>query len=207
MNYWRHRGGSFLPNIGSHVTLWAAICAIVPLLGAQSPCLDDLPGDGATRVFDASFDRNSQGRSFSCDIYVTASQAQQALEDFRFGFVYDSQAHIERSVSFPLRVSIRAGGSEPKAMLLNDFSEWLEFKSGHFDKYERALIACSTLKNVRIYKRDGGFSIGLGRIWFVPSKDELKVSVITVAPLPRDTLHWLCLGEEPAVDQGPPMNP
>ena len=86
-------------------------------------------------------------------------------------------------------------------MSLKDFSEWLEFKSGNFDKYERALIACATIGNVRIYKRDGGFSIGLGRVWFVPSDDGPKVSVITVAPLASDTFRWLCLGEEPRIDQ------
>lgn len=177
-----------------------------PALCAQSTCLDDRPGDDTTRAFDLAVDRNSLGRSFSCDIYVTASQAHRALKDFRFGFFYDSQPHIERSVAFPLQVNIRAEGGETRILSLNNVSEWLEFKSGNFDKYERALIACATLGNVRIYKRDGGFSIGLGHVWFVPSDDGVKVRVINVSHLRSDLFQRLCLGEKPPTEEKPPGN-
>ncbi len=189
---------SALRNAGIAVGLLTSVLA-TPTLNAQAPCLGDLPGDETTRAFDATHDRNFQGHSFSCDVFVTASQAFAALEDFRLGFLYDSKAHIERVVKFPLKVNVMSEGKEPQELSIRDFSEWLKFKEHHFDKYERALIACSTLSNVRIYKRDGGFSIGLGRVWFIFARgDGLRVRVVNVAPLRVDLWTSLCLGEEPS---------
>jgi len=162
-------------------------------------CLDWLVEQGTAGYsdFDAERDRNSRGRSFSCDAAIKASDALRLIEDFRYGFLYDSPAHIERSVGFPLNVRVWDGNSPPQIQRLSIASadEWIEFKKGRFSKTERALIACSNLDNLQVNRPWSGFAIGLGRIWFLPSEDgEHRVQEINVKPLDSELLLRMCLG-------------
>jgi hypothetical protein len=121
---------------------------------AKDPCLDGLKaGQRGSSQFDLDHDVNAEGDSFSCDVGVRASTALSVLEDFRYGFLYDSRPHLERSIHFPLKVTIATSESEDQVLFIKDVADWLKFKAGHFDHHERALIACAHLANVRIYKK------------------------------------------------------
>ena len=181
------------------IYLVATISMLQLPLSSQESCLEALAAgeQDLNRQFDLEHDRNVLGQSFSCDAGFSASDALRVLEDFRYGFLYDSREHIDRSVRFPLTVYVKENDAAPeKELTIDGFSEWVAFKTEHFDPYERALIACATLRNVRIYKKWSGFAIGLGRIWFMLPVDEpLKVNVINVRPLEAELFLRLCVGE------------
>ncbi len=165
------------------------------VVSAQAPCLDDSKASGGKRLqFDVDYDKNAQGDSFSCAVGVHATEALSVLEDFRYGFLYDSKPHLERSLRFPLKITIATSDFEDHVVSIKTVTEWLAFKAGHFDQYERALIACATLKNVHIYKKWSGFAIGLGRVWFMNSQDSgLRVAQINVAPMSEKLFQSSCV--------------
>jgi hypothetical protein len=166
--------------------------------GAQQPCLARFAGQAnrASLQFDLEHDRNREGGSFSCDVFVRASKARSVLEDFRYGFLYDSRPHLERSIRFPLKVTVVDAQGAEQVLTITDVGKWLKFKAEHFDPYERALIACATLANVHIYKKWSGFAIGLGRVWFFNYLDGgLRVGQINVEPLSPELFRKSCVGE------------
>lgn len=175
---------------------------VLPLLAALivptvvvGQCIDRLKGSTANLEFDRNHDLDSRGNSFSCDVGIRASEAVSALEDFRYGFLYDSRRHLERSLNFPLKIAIADDQSE-KLFLVNTVSEWLKFKASHFDKHERALIACSNLANVTIHKKYSGFAIGTGRIWFFRFPNHgLRVGHINVASMSAELFRTSCVVE------------
>jgi hypothetical protein len=175
------------------------LCSIlVARAQTQAPCLKDLRGDPANSKFDLDYDRNSEGGSFSCDVMVRASKARSVLEDFRYGFVYDSQPHLIRSIIFPLKITVAGNGSaSDQVVSIKDVGMWLKFKATHFDPYERAMITCATLANVHIFKKWSGFSIGLGRVWFFNYLNSgLRVGQINVGPMSPELFRKSCLGQQ-----------
>lgn len=86
-----------------------ALLFITPIL--KGNCLDRLKGKSVTPKFDIEYDSDADGNSFSCDVGVRASEALVVLEDFRYGFVYDSLPHLERSIHFPLKVTVATSES------------------------------------------------------------------------------------------------
>lgn len=179
----------------------AVLTLLFPVhLWCQEPCIETETDDeySSERAFDIKFDRNDRGQSFSCDAGFSATKARDVLEAFRYGFLYDSKRHIEQSVSFPLKVHVKeTDESTERSYSVSSFSEWVAFKEDNFSAEERALIACATLKNVRIYRRWSGFSIGLGRVWFMkPVDEDPRVTVINIRPLTSDLLLRLCVGGE-----------
>ena len=163
----------------------------------KDSCLDSLKGSSENSRFDLAHDLNSEGDSFSCDVEIRASAALSVLESFRYGFLYDSRPHLERSIHFPLKVTVSQGESDgDKVVLIKDVSAWLTFKASHFDPYERALISCANLANVRIYKKWSAFAIGTGRVWFFNSLNfGLRVGQINIAPMSKDLFQELCVVE------------
>jgi hypothetical protein len=161
----------------------------------KDSCLDSLKGNSGNSRFDMAHDLNSQGDSFSCDVEIRASAALSVLEDFRYGFLYDSRPHLERSIHFPLKVTVSQGASDgDQVVLIKDISAWLTFKASHFDPYERALIACANLANVRIYKKWSAFAIGTGRVWFFNSLNfGLRVEQINIAPISKELFQESCV--------------
>ena len=120
---------------------------------------------------------------------VRPSEAVVALEDFRHGFLYDNLPRLERSIHFPLKIAI-----EDRPVIINNMAEWLKFKANHFDKYERALIACASLENITLFARWGGFAIGTGRIWFFNyGKQGVRVGQINVAPMRAELFESSCV--------------
>lgn len=178
---------------------WSVLVfAFVAAASGQGPCLKNLAGGttNASRQFDLDHDRNAEGGSFSCDVMVRASRARSVLEDFRYGFVYDSPPHLERSIRFPLKVTIVGAQGGEQVLTITDVGKWLKFKADHFDPYERAMIACATLANVHIYKKWSGFTIGLGRVWFFNSLNSgLRVGQINVEALSPELFRKSCIGE------------
>ena len=177
------------------LVLWVFVFCLPLMLSAQAPCLDgSKEGGSKSSQFDVEHDQNAQGDSFSCAVGVHASTALSVLEDFRYGFLYDSRPHLERSIRFPLKVTIATSDFEDHVISIKSVSEWLTFKAGHFDQYERALIACANLRNVHIYKKWSGFAIGLGRIWFLNSLDSgLRVTQINIAPMSEKLFQSSCV--------------
>jgi hypothetical protein len=175
-----------------------ASLALIMLIPAsaqpQAPCLE---GRGRAQQFDLDRDQNSEGDSFSCDVFVRASVALKVLEDFRYGFLYDSRTHLARSIHFPLKVTISTSATEDRVLLLKDVTQWLAFKATHFDRYERALIACANLSNVHIFRKWSGFAIGQGRVWFFNSRDYgLRVGQVNLAPMNESLFLDSCVGSD-----------
>ena len=161
----------------------------------KDSCLESLKGNGVNSPFDVAHDLNSQGDSFSCDVEIRASAALSVLEAFRYGFLYDSRPHLERSIHFPLKVTVSQAGREgDQVVIIKDISAWLTFKASHFDPYERALIACATLSNVGIYKKWSAFAIGFGEVWFFNSLNfGLRVGQINIAPMSKELFQKSCV--------------
>lgn len=181
----------------SLVSVALALLFLVPPIGGQ--CLERLKGKSRTSQFDLEHDLDAGGNSFSCDVGVRASEALRVLEDFRYGFVYDSVAHLMRSVHFPLKVTVATSESTDRTVMINTAKEWLTFKTNHFDKHERALIACANLANVTIFKKWSGFAIGLGRVWFFNSANYgLRVGQINVAPMSESLFVSSCVVDRPS---------
>ena len=180
----------------------AAISAavVIPARAQEDTCLSEVygkyapsPSDADYR-FDLTFDRNVHGESFSCEILATASAARRTLEAFRFGFLYDSKEHIERSVRFPLdiaRFRTRKTTEEGKKVTVRNFEEWTTIKKQWFDRLQGALISCANLETVRIYK-NRGFAITHGMVWFT-GKD-VKVGAINLMPVTEKQLVAECAG-------------
>jgi hypothetical protein len=87
---------------------------------AKGPCLNGLKGENRNLQFDHDQDLDAEGDSFSCDIGVRASAAVSVLEDFRYGFLYDSRPHLERSMHFPLKITVAASESEDQVVFIKD---------------------------------------------------------------------------------------
>ena len=178
------------------------ITLLLARTNAQESCLGWLETERKASYgpFDIEHDRNERSRSFSCDAGITASDALRLIEDFRYGFLYDSEEHIEQSVRFPLTIRVKEKESVGvQTLKIATFMEWVVFKANHFDRNERALIACATLGNVRLFRKWNGFAIGLGRVWFLESSGEShKVAVINVKPLKHELFKRLCVGDEDA---------
>jgi hypothetical protein len=161
---------------------------------AKDPCLNGLKGQSRNLQFELDHDLDAAGNSFSCDAGIRASAALSVLEDFRYGFLYDSRPHLERSIHFPLKVTIAISESEDQVIFLKDVPAWLKFKAGHFDQYERAVIACAHLGNVQIVKKWSGFAIGLGEVWFFNSLNYgLRVGQINVKPTSEKAFRTSCV--------------
>ena len=147
---------------------------------------------GLVRESDRSFDINSQGRSFSCDLIVSATNARQVLEDFRSGVLYRERDKIARSVRFPLTVYINPNGGHARTTLtIHDLDEWVTFSDEKLVGTRLALISCASVRNVRIY-RNRGFTIGYGMIWFTGATDDLAVSAINIGPATEKELLEFC---------------
>lgn len=187
------------------VAALARCCLLVSILAAtisltvqaKDHCLAAVKGPSVNPRFDVDHDLNAQGDSFSCDVEVRASTALSVLEAFRYGFLYDSRAHLDRSIQFPLKVTVARSDFDPaQVLLIKDVPDWLKFKARHFNPYERAMIACANLANVRIFKKWSGFSIGSGRVWFFNSVNfGLKVGQINVAPMGEELFLEACVAD------------
>ena len=191
----RHLSSCFGVSVFSGCTL---LCVTSYAAGPQDNCLDTVyqyygstPSE-AEHQFNLQFDRNLRGRSFSCQIIASASDARRTLEDFRTGFLYDSNEHFERSVRLPLTISVyrTLGVEKPKHVTVRNFKDWLNAKKELFDPVATALVSCANLRNVRIYK-NRGFAIGHGFIWF--TGDDVKVGAINLRPRPKEQLLTNCL--------------
>lgn len=172
-----------------------ALLFITPIV--EGNCLERLEGKSDTPKFDIEHDLDAGGDSFSCDVGVRASEALVVLEAFRYGFVYDSVPHLERSIHFPLKVTIATSESTSREVVINTAKEWLAFKADHLDKHERALIACANLANVSIFRKWSGFAIGRGRVWFFNSENYgLKVGQVNVAPMNENLFVSSCVVDQ-----------
>jgi hypothetical protein len=173
-----------------------------PLIRAQDSkaCLDKLKiRQNSSLEFDLKFDRNAEGDYFSCDVLVRPSYALSVLEDFRYGFLYDSKPHFMRAILFPLTITIAGDekNSKEQEVKINNFDSWMEFKKTHFSQYERAMIACASLNNVHIHQKYSAFTIGFGRVWFYNTVNHgLKVNEINIRPMDRDLFVKSCISEE-----------
>jgi hypothetical protein len=155
-------------------------------------------GGDADYAFDLRFDRTKGGDSFSCDLEIRASEAATAIEAFRFGVLYDSEDHIRDSVLFPLAVGIqdtRSTTEEPRSLWIANFAEWETFKKAHLSKLQLAMIACASLRNVKIVKsRTYGFMIGSGMVWFeaLTNVPGVRVTAINLVPVEPDDVLESC---------------
>lgn len=188
-------GRSFAALARWHLFVFVVAITLSLTANAKEPCLSDVKGSSGNLQFDVAHDLNAQGDSFSCDVEVRASIALSVLEAFRYGFLYDSRPHLERSIHFPLKVTVSQSDSEgDQVVLVKNIADWLKFKASHFGSYERATIACANLANVRIYKKWSGFSIGFGQVWFFNSVNfGLRVGQINVTPMSEEQFRRACV--------------
>ena len=121
-----------------------------------------------SRDFNVKFDRNSDGDSFSCEPVVSASQARDAIEAFRYGFLYESEEHLARSVDFPIpaiKKQTRAFGDKGVETTLKTPRDLIEYKK-QFNALQIAMIACASLPTVYIAGWRGFFLGRPGMVWF-----------------------------------------
>ena len=189
----------------------AAICIALahfvfqPAVFAQTraACLDDpllsMPANELERTFDVQFDRNAEGSSFSCDIFVRAAEAHAALNRFRMGVLYESRDDLNASIRFPIKSGVLntlEGGVPPIDIYkIEDADDFIDFKRREFSDALIALISCANTLNVMIVKsRTYGFAIGLGSIWFQPEFNvhPVKVTGINVYPVSEEIVLDRC---------------
>jgi hypothetical protein len=162
--------------------------------------LHDKNTSPAERSFDYRFDRPLGGRSFSCDLYTTASQARRVLDVFRSGVLYEDEAALQRSIRFPLTVNIQDTLSiQEKARTIKVLNpkDWLVFQRENFRPEHKALVACSSVLNVDVVtSRSYGFMIGGGMIWFQKPVGDAgpRVTVVNFMPEPDHALLRDCKG-------------
>jgi len=195
--------GLYVPQ--SLTSILVSICVVavsasvaIPARAQEDTCLSKLYAEHtpseADYLFDVAFDRNFQGKSFSCEILATASEARSTLEDFRFGYLYNSEEHIERSIRFPLTVArfkTRKSTEEGERVTVRNFEEWMTIKQQWFDGLQAAFISCANVRSVRIYK-NRGFAIRNGMVWF--TGEDVKVGPISLMPVTEEELVAECAG-------------
>ena len=146
--------------------------------------------------FNVKFDRNSDGDSFSCGPVVSASQARDALEAFRYGFLYESEEHLARSVLFPLlatKKQTRALDDKGVDTTLKAPGDLIEYKK-QFNALQIAMIACASLSTVNVVGWRG-FFIGVPNlVWFRAMVGVgVRVTSIRLVPTKTDWLLERCI--------------
>lgn len=109
--------------------------------GASLPVSDtcQLTFSGATAVFDREHDRDTVGGgSLYCRLAVTASQANQAISDFKSAVDTPVKQRIGAILTFPVKVQdshpISGGKVKDSTVLLNTRMEWAKFVQQKFTK-------------------------------------------------------------------------
>ena len=184
------------------VVIVAAVVQTPILAQVRTSCLDSQflsePADEFERAFDVQFDRNANGASFSCDIFVRASEAHRALNRFRMGVLYESRDDLNASVTFPITAAVydtTRADIPIDIFKLENADDFINFKRSEFDDALIGLISCANTINVMIRKsRTYGFAIGPGAIWFQPLVDvhPVKVTGITVWPISKEWVADEC---------------
>lgn len=185
--------------------LWgrSLLLLVAAPIGAQTVgCFERLhreqPKD-AEYSFDLRFDMASAGGSFSCDLDVRASDARKAIEDLRYGVLYQSMPHLHRAIRFPLNISVFESldvRAVARTVEVRDERALLEFIKTRFDGPTLTLIACANLRNVTIVKgRRDGFMIAAGTVWFQrePNYRRPRVTTINLGPVPEKSLVDSCM--------------
>ena len=170
-------------------------------LAQSSDCLARLhrgqPRD-ADYYFDLRFDLIATGGSFACDLDVRPSDARKAIDDFRYGVLYESELHLGRAIRFPVSVGIRKTlevQEVGETVELRTPKEWIDFMKSRLDAAHLTLTACANLRNVTIVKaRSYGFMLGAGTVWFNRSPNERRprVTSVNIGPLPDKALVDEC---------------
>ncbi len=146
--------------------------------------------------FNVKFDRNVDGDSFSCHQFTTATRALHALDAFRFGFLYESEEHLARSVDFPIPASkhqTRALDDNGVTTILKTPRDLIEYKK-QFNALQIAMIACASPSTVYMAGWRG-FFIGVPNlVWFTGIyKVGFRVTSIHLAPTKTDWLLESCI--------------
>ena len=144
-----------------------------------------------SRDFNVKFDRNSDGNSFSCEPVMSASQARDALEAFRYGFLYESEEHLARSVHFPIpakKRQTRSFDDEGVGTILKTPGELIEYKK-QFNALQIATIACASLPTMYLAGWRGFFLGRPGMVWF-EAMSGIGVRVTSISLMPPTT-DWL----------------
>ena len=190
------------------ISLLAIACAVEPVSAESTGCLHLLKGHedrtSGDREFDTKFDRVIDGDYFSCNLSIGASEARRVLDDFRYGFLYDSAHHIQRSVRFPLTARAYTSLSvieRPSLITIATFEDWLQFKKDYLTPSHSAMISCANVMNVAVRKTKG-FAIGKTPfIWFTGESGDITVTAISVVPTKREWVLEFCAkaGPRPGV--------
>ena len=152
----------------------------------------------ADYVFDLRFDRVASGGSFACDLDVRPSDARKAIDEFRYGVLYESELHLRRAIRFPVSVGIRKTldvQEVGETVELRTVKEFIEFMKLRLDAAHLTLTACANLRNVTIVKaRSYGFMLGAGTVWFHRSPNERRprVTSLNIGPIPDKALLDEC---------------
>lgn len=165
-------------------------------------CLEDVAkynssGDPmGPRDFNVKFDRTIDGDSFSCGPVSSATQALNTLEAFRYGFLYESEEHLARSVHFPIpavKKQIRALKDKGVVTTLKTPGDLIEYKK-QFNALQIAVIACASLSTVYTAGWRGFFIGRPNLVWFTSISDVgVRVTSIRLVPTKTDWLLESCV--------------
>jgi hypothetical protein len=175
--------------------LFAAVTGSCAALQAQDvkDCVGKIhakrPADAARSDFDKAFDRvNVNGASFSCDLFISAAQARDTVESFRYGILYHDQVHFNRAVRYPLDVVVgqtSGGATRKNKITVHDYKEWL-VQAKLMTKEQTDAVGRSWLGNVTIVGSasfNPGFIVDNGLVFFSTSvPGAVRVTLIDLSP-------------------------
>ena len=180
------------------------IISISAVCSAQEakPCLERLKAEGkmsAFRASDEKLDRlNTGGASFSCDLFVPASAAKDALENFRAGLLYGDETRMEKALAYPLRIVLddSTTGKTARVLTIKNYQDWLTIKMKEMTNEQIQVVRCAWLGNVTIVGRGSfnpGFIIGDGLVFFsAKSTADIRVTSINLMEITPEMIKRAC---------------
>lgn len=193
-----------------YLCLYSLLVGPLGIIGVSSvcaaqeakPCLEHLKAEGIISTFQASdeeLDRsNVGGASFSCDLFVRASVAKGALEDFRAGLLEGDEARMQKALAYPLRIVLDdpTTGKTARILTITNYRDWLNIKTKEMTKEQLQVVRCASLGNVTIVGRasfNPGFIIGDGLVFFsAKSAADIRVTSIHLMEITPEMLKRAC---------------
>ena len=172
------------------------------LLAQDGRCIAQIYRAGEPRnTSDFEFDRTFPGDAkgaYSCSLGMRPSAMRKALEQFRFGVLYNDATSIKSVIRFPVSAHVsKSLGVDAKTttVTIHNVNEWFAFQEKYFSKAHTALVACAFLGNVTpMGGRSPGVMIGLGAFWFQSFVGSWKVrlTAVNLFPINADMVAKSC---------------
>jgi len=148
--------------------------------------------------FDEDHDLDRNGNSFACLLHMTATQASQAISQFKRAFLQDSADSIVAAARIPINVGETSGknaAETPKRFQIRNTAEWSALRTRLRQSSYKKIVECADLSTATIGGGSiPGFMIGTGNFWFASGKGNppVKLFAINLYPLSEQLLATAC---------------